>query len=96
MSYRLSKSAERDLIDIYLEGVRSFGFKIADEYSFQLESIFETLSNHPNIARERLEITPPVRVHPFRSHMIIYETDAIGVLILRIRHHRENWIDDPV
>ena len=41
-----------------------------------------------------MEITPPVRVHPCGSHMIVYEINKLGVLILRVRHHRENWEND--
>jgi toxin ParE1/3/4 len=37
-----------------------------------------------------------VRVHPCGSHIIIYTVNkAGGVLIVRVRHGREDWADPP-
>jgi toxin ParE1/3/4 len=48
------------------------------------------------MARERLEITPPVRIHPFRSHLIVYIVDDNNdVFIVRIRHEHEDWQSSP-
>lgn len=97
MPYRLSRKAVDDLVHIYLEGVRLFGPKRADAYHDGLAAVFELIGRQPWLARERMEISPPVRIHPFRSHLIVYEVDASGAaVILRVRHARENWIEDPV
>jgi toxin ParE1/3/4 len=53
------------------------------------------LAENPRAARERLEINPPVRVHPYRAHVVIQVLDADGVLIVHIRHAREDWLSDP-
>jgi len=97
MAYKLSARAGDDIFNIYLEGVRLFGVEQAEKYYAGLERAFEFLSYNPKAARERLEISPPVRVHPYRSHIIVYLVDnEDDVLILRIRHGREDWHDDPV
>jgi toxin ParE1/3/4 len=97
MAYKLSVKAEKDILNAYLESVRLFGAEQADKYYAGLERAFVFLSDTPHAARERLEITPPVRVHPYKSHMIIYLIDADGdVLILRIHHGHADWNDDPV
>jgi len=57
----------------------------------EVERVFKFLSHNSEAARERTEITPPVRVHPYGSHIIIYLIDsAEDVFILRIRHGRED------
>ena len=92
MPYRLSKRAAEDLRHIHRAGARQFGKAQADRYHRSLERLFELLGDNPKIARERREITPPVRVHPFEAHMVIYmERQDGSVLIVRVRHHRENW-----
>ena len=97
MAYKLSVKAEEDLIHAFREGVRMFGEEQAEKYYAGLERIFQFLSDTPKAARERTETTPPVRVHPYRSHIIVYLIDENGnILILRIRHGREDWENDPV
>lgn len=96
MTYRLTEEAANDLVHVYVESVSRFGVNQANSYHDRLEHALRLISDNPGIARERTEISPPVRVHPFGSHMIIYEIDALGVLILRVRHHREDWANDPL
>ncbi|MGO4436813.1 type II toxin-antitoxin system RelE/ParE family toxin [Rhizobium sp. RAF56] len=92
MVYRLTRQAAEDVRSIYREGRRIFGKEQADRYHAYLQSVFELLSDNPKLARERGEIEPPVRMHPCGSHLIVYnQHDEGGVLIIRIRHHRENW-----
>lgn len=97
MAYKLTKKADADIITIYVEGVYEFGVAQAEKYHAELERIFELLSDSPMLARERKEITPPVRVHPHRSHLIIYSIDKNNdILIVRVRHGREDWRRNPV
>ncbi|WP_371933588.1 type II toxin-antitoxin system RelE/ParE family toxin [Oceanicaulis sp. MMSF_3324] len=92
MGYRLSQAAENDLIDIYARGLSLFGDEQAERYFQTLTGALEFLADHPFSARERLEISPPVRCHPHGRHIIIYlvEEDE-QVFILRVRHVREDW-----
>ena len=96
MTYRLSRPAVADLVAIYMKGDRQFGSARADAYHADLMRTFELIGRHPLMARERTEITPPVRTHPHGSHVIVYEIDADAVRILRVRHSREDWSVDPV
>ena len=96
MAYRLTAKAEEDVIRIYAEGARLFGPEIAEDYHHELISVFDMMAQTPKLARERPEITPPVRIHPHKSHLIIYLVDDEGdVLIIRIRHGHEDWERDP-
>jgi toxin ParE1/3/4 len=95
MRYRLSQRAEEDLIGIYVSGTRAFGNVQTERYYAGLEQAFDFLSDYPRAARERTEISPPVRVHPCRSHVIIYMVAEDEVLILRVRHGHEDWEPSP-
>ena len=96
MAYRLSVKAEEDIVRAYREGGRLFGAAQAEEYYAGLERVFQFLADTPEAARERTEITPPVRIHPYKSHLIVYVIDAGNdVLILRFRHGREDWENGP-
>lgn len=96
MSYRLSRMAEEDLIQIFLEGADSFGVDQARRYHHKLFEIFTFLADNPRAARLRPEITPPVRVHPVGSHIVLYDVlENDEVFILRIRHGREDWQGSP-
>ena len=92
MSFRLSASAETDLIEIYLEGAELFGMAQADAYQDRLDTAIHLIADYPNMGRLRSEITPPIRVHPVGVHIIVYAVDADHIAhILRIRHSREDW-----
>jgi len=93
--YALSRKAEEDVIDIFMHGVAQFGIQQAERYHDLLERTFQFLAENPEAARERVEITPPVRIHPLESHIVIYTVDESGgIFIIRVRHGREDWRRD--
>jgi toxin ParE1/3/4 len=97
VTYRLTRRAEGDVIDIYIHGARQLGPARADAYHGRLEEAFQLLAEYPRIGHERPEIDPPVRVHPCGRHIIVYVAEPDGnVLIVRVRHGREAWIEDPL
>ena len=95
-TYRLSRKAEDDILAIFAIGVREFGIGQAERYHADLETAFAFLADYPRAARERTEIDPPVRIHPRGSHMIVYEIDGDDIVVLRVRHGREEWATVPV
>ena len=96
MGYRLTLAAARDLREITLESARQFGPNQARRYVDQLKWSFDLLAATPGIARKRSELSPPVRVHPCGAHVVVFETEADGILILRVRHGHEDWMGDPL
>lgn len=96
MTYRLSRKAAEDIVNIYVTGVEQFGVEQAEKYHAQLERTFQLIASTPEIARERTEITPPVRIHGFGAHIIVYVVDQNrDVLIVRVRHGHEDWKESP-
>ena len=89
--YRLAPAAATDLEDIWRYTARNWSVEQADRYTDALEAAFDTLLAMPEIARERREFDPPVRVHPSAQHVIVYRIEADHLVILRVLGGRQNW-----
>lgn len=90
MSYKTTRKADQDIIDVYVYGAGAFGVEQAERYLEGMVSVFELLGENPYLARERPEFDPPVRVHPYRSHTIAYIVRDGGILIIRVLHGRQD------
>jgi toxin ParE1/3/4 len=96
MPFSLSVQAEEDIISIAEEGIRIFGAVVAKRYHDELYALFELIAANPRMARERLEISPPVRIHPFKAHLVVYRIEENeSIFVIRIRHGHEDWAGDP-
>lgn len=95
MAYRFSRQADQDVIEIYLESAERFGRAHADRYIADLYDTLAFLADNPKAARERTELRRPVRVHPYQTYVIVYRIDGPHILILRLRHGREDWQSSP-
>jgi toxin ParE1/3/4 len=94
MNYQLTEQADNDLLRIYLEGFERFGKRQTDLYHRELHKIFGLLGTFPFMAPERPEIQSHVQLwmHSYKSHLIVYTiTEENSVLIVRVRHTREQW-----
>ena len=95
--YRLSRPADEDFVQMYLQGYERFGPNQAEHYAAGMIATFEMLAQFPKLARERKEHRPPVRVHRYGAHVIVYRVEEdSGILILRIRYGREDWSSNPL
>ncbi|MEO9341144.1 type II toxin-antitoxin system RelE/ParE family toxin [Mesorhizobium sp. SB112] len=96
MRFRLSVEAEEDVIAIAEQGVQMFGPAQARWYHDELFAVFDIIAVNPRMAREREEISPPVRIHPFKAHLVVYRIEENeAVLVVRIRHGHEDWASEP-
>jgi toxin ParE1/3/4 len=92
--FRLSLAAKEDIIGIAEQGIRLFGPAQARRYHDELFAIFDMIAAYPRIARERRELSPPMRIYPFKAHLVVYRVEQDGsVLIARIRHAHEDWAE---
>ena len=93
MGYTLSRKAEEDLIAILLDGTQQFGLQQAERYHDHLKKAFEFLADNPFATRERMELAPPIRIHPVGSHIVLYTVGGNGdIFIVRVRHGHEDWL----
>jgi toxin ParE1/3/4 len=86
----LRPAAEADLSGIWLEGASRWSVEQAEHYSDGLFALFDLLVEFPEIARERAEFSPPVRIHPSGAHLVIYRREGQGIEIVRILHGHQN------
>lgn len=95
MAVELSAEADRDLAELIVSGLERYGLAVSDRYVARLREAFEMIDSFPRIARLREEIGRETRAFPVGVHIIFYQVDeADDVLILRIRHGREDWLAD--
>lgn len=91
MRFRTTRQADQDIIDIYVNSAAAFGADQAERYHAGLVSVFGLLAENPGLARARPEFDPPVRLHRYQAHMIVYIEDDDGILIIRVLHARRDW-----
>ena len=58
----------------------------ADVYFDRLSNAIELLQSTALIGAERLEFTPPVRIHHHASQLPIYAIDEGGIAVIRVLH----------
>ena len=85
--YRLTRQAAADLRDIYRYTRRRWGKAQAERYASQLQQCCTMLATRPHAGRKRDELQLP-DLHSFvqGSHVIFYQPQPYGVLIVRILH----------
>lgn len=83
MAHRLTRRAERDLKDIYRYTYSAFGEKQAAKYLQELDAVFETIGDNPEIGRPYVE---PTFQFVHGKHIILYRIDKSGPIIGRILH----------
>ena len=72
LNRRLAVAAQRDVDEIWFFSAQQWSNEQADRYLQELYDTFDLLARHPLLARERSDLTPPARLHPHRSHLILY------------------------
>ena len=86
----LRPAAEADLSEIWLNGAERWGVEQADRYADGLFAVFDLLAEFPNMAREREEFSPPVRIHSSGSYLVIYRLEGQAVEIIRVLQAHQN------
>jgi toxin ParE1/3/4 len=92
MRIRESRLAQGDIDLIYLSGKERFGEEAALSYVEGLLKLYELLALHPEMARERSDVKPPVRIHPHEAHLVIYRGVENELRISRVLPSRSDWV----
>ena len=87
----LSTAAADDLQNIFNYGFQQHGERVAEAYRDGLRQHLQTLREFPEAYAEDNSLSPPGRVAPYKSHVVLYRYSNDAVFIGRIRHHSEDW-----
>ena len=92
--YRLTKAADDDLLDALIYGFETFGQKQAEEYRQSLVRCFKLLADTPQLGRPADNFAPGARRHEHGRHVIFYDQQPYGVLIIAMVHERSirRWL----
>jgi toxin ParE1/3/4 len=63
----------------------------AEAYTRGIVAFFDLLAEEPGIAREWRDIQPPLRIHPYQSHLIFFRATDDHVEVVRVLHGRSDW-----
>jgi toxin ParE1/3/4 len=89
--WRLSPKARGDLDAIYDCGAVTWSVDQAERYAAGLSGVFALLARFPELARLRHDVTPPIRLYPYRAHLVAYDAVEHGIEIVRFLHGRLDW-----
>ena len=84
--FRVSQKAENDIRGIGHYTKAQWGREPRRLYLSGMEISFRRLAENPFLAAERIEFDPPVRIHRYEKHLIVYIERGDGILILRVLH----------
>lgn len=84
----VSRAAAADIRGIGRYTQQRWGKAQRRLYLNGLNSQFQRLAETPGLAAERCEFEPPVRIHPYQRHLIVYLAEEGGILIVRVLHQR--------
>lgn len=90
---KLRPAARADLENIWAYTVDMWSVDQASVYVSGLGAAFERLAQFPELSRLRTEFAPPVRVHQYEKHVIVYAEQDSNLEVIRILHSRSNWTD---
>lgn len=87
-SYRFSKLARLDLIEIGDYTLDHWGADQAIRYLGSLERCFSLIAANPEIGRKCYRLRKGYRRIEHEKHVVFYRTGDEGVLVVRILHQR--------
>lgn len=82
-----------DRDSIWDHTVNEWSVQQAEHYLMGLDRVLTLLAEQPQLARERLEVDPPVRLHPYKSHIVIFRANDTTLEVLRVVHAKSNWVE---
>jgi toxin ParE1/3/4 len=85
-NFTVSQAANSDIRSMARYTQDTWGSDQRRRYLHGLNEKFEMLAEIPEMAEERRDFRPPVRIHHYEKHLIIYVIEDGGILIVRILH----------
>lgn len=82
--------AEADLAEIWDHTAARWSVAQAERYLAGLNDALALVCAHPEIARLH-DFTPPARLFPYRSHLVVFVEEEATLEVIRVLHMRLNW-----
>jgi toxin ParE1/3/4 len=90
-TYRKTRQTDEDLKEIYRYTRRTWSRSQAEQYVRGLEQRFQALADNPLLGMAREDLQPEgLRSFVHGSHVVFYQPQPYGVLIVRILHGRQD------
>ncbi|GGG84814.1 plasmid stabilization protein ParE [Salipiger pallidus] len=83
--------ARADLNAIWDHTVATWSQAQAERYVSGLGATLDLLAEFPETARLREEFSPPVRLHLYRAHFVVFTDDDTRIEVIRVLHARSDW-----
>ena len=82
------------MLDAFVYGFETFGRVQAEDYRHSMAHCFELLADTPHLGRSADDFAPGARRHEHGRHVIFYDEQPYGVLIIAIVHERSirRWL----
>jgi toxin ParE1/3/4 len=97
-SFRFSRRAEADLLNIGDYTLRTWGKTQAARYIRELQICCQTLADNPALGRLCDDVRPGLHRLEHAKHVVFYRRERGGILVYRILHQRispyRHTIDD--
>jgi toxin ParE1/3/4 len=93
MEVSISKQAEKDLFDIFIYSLNTFGETLANDYLQSLKRFFKTLSDNPNIGKNLINFNLNYKVFFFKEHAIFYKIENNTLKIVRVIHSSMSYLE---
>jgi toxin ParE1/3/4 len=87
-TFRFSRRAEADLLDIGAYTLRTWGEKQAVRYLNEIEACCQRLADSPTLGRNCDDVRPGLRRMEQGRHVIFYREGKGGILVSRNLHQR--------
>jgi len=88
--FAVSRAARADIRNIARYTQETWGRDQRRRYLDGLNAKFSRLAAQPEMAAERRDFQPPVRIHSHERHLIIYVITTPGILIVRVLHQSQD------
>ncbi|MEP6021428.1 MAG: type II toxin-antitoxin system RelE/ParE family toxin [Paracoccaceae bacterium] len=89
-TFKVSTAASGDIRRIARYTQDTWGRAQRRRYLDGLNEKFKVLASMPDMALERRDFRPPVRIHHYEKHLIIYVIEDSGILIVRVLHQSQD------
>lgn len=84
--FYIRETANKDLNNIFIYSVETFGMERAKRYLDDLVSAFQTLANNYNQGRDYSHVRPNLYAWNVVSHVIYYKPTKEGISVYRVLH----------